>query len=48
MDQQIGVFEDAFHSLGIGDEVRGEVTAVELHAFDDVEGGLQALWPLRR
>ena len=31
------------HALGIGDEVRREVAAVELHALDDVERRLQGL-----
>ena len=38
-----GVFEISFHPLRIGDEVRGEVAAVELHAFDDLEGGFHGL-----
>ena len=32
-----GVLEHDFHPLGIGDEVRREIAAIELHAFDDVE-----------
>jgi hypothetical protein len=32
-----------FHALGVGDEVRREVAAVELHALDDLERGLEAL-----
>ena len=43
VDQDVGVLEDDFHALGIGDEVRREVAAVELHAFDDFELGLQRL-----
>ena len=31
---------DALHALGVGDEVGGEVAAVELHAFDHFERGL--------
>ena len=34
VDQDAHVFEHAFHALGVRDEVRGEVAAVELHAFD--------------
>ena len=41
VNQQVGVFEHALHPLGIGDEVRREITAVELHAFDDIKRGLQ-------
>ena len=37
------VFEHAFHALGIGDEVRREIAAVKLHAFDYFEGGLHRL-----
>ena len=41
MNQQIGVFEHAFHALGIGDEVRRKIAAVELHAFDYIKRGFQ-------
>src|SRR6185437_4777111 len=34
------VFEDRRHLLGIGDEIRAQVAAIELHALDDVELGL--------
>src|SRR6202790_1600709 len=37
MDDHQRVFQDAFHALGIGDEVGREVAAVELHAFDDFQ-----------
>jgi len=43
MDKDADVFEDAFHALGVGDEVGGEVAAVKLHAFDYFEGGLHRL-----
>ena len=43
MDQDVGVLEDRLHRLGIGDEVGREVALVELHAFDDFEGRLDAL-----
>ena len=39
VDQDAGVFEHALHALRIGDEVGGEVAAVELHAFDHFERG---------
>ena len=32
-----------FHALGIGHEVGREVAAIELHAFDDVQRGLERL-----
>src|SRR5271154_5820058 len=37
MDEDADVFHRAFHAFGVGDEVGREVTAVELHAFDDLE-----------
>ena len=43
MEENEGVLELAGHLLGVGDEVRGEVAAVELHAFHDFQLGLQAL-----
>ena len=38
-----GVFEHGLHLLGIGDEVRRQEAAVELHALDDIEYGLRGL-----
>jgi len=43
VDEDVGVLEDGFHPLGIGDEVGREIAAVELHAFDDVELSLEGL-----
>jgi len=43
VDENIGVLEDALHRLRIGDEVGGEITAVELHSLDDLEVGFEAL-----
>src|SRR5712671_178605 len=43
VDEDADVLEDALHALGVGDEVGGEVAAVELHAFDYFEGGLHRL-----
>ena len=37
VDQDDRILEHDFHALGIGDEVRREVAAIELHAFDDLE-----------
>ncbi len=48
MDENVGVFELGDHLLGIGDEIGREIAAVELHAFDDVELGLEALCLLDR
>src|SRR3954471_12698020 len=41
VDQDDRVLEHHFHALGIGDEVGRQVAAVELHAFDDLERGLE-------
>src|SRR5439155_18150965 len=43
VDEDVGVLERGFHALGIGDEVRRQVAAVELHALDDFELGLERL-----
>ena len=43
MDEDVGVLEDGFHRFGVGHEVGREVALVELHAFDDVEGGFDRL-----
>ena len=42
------ILEDGLHAVGIGHEVGAEVAAVELHALDDLELGLQALGLLDR
>ena len=42
VDEDVGVLEDGFHALGVGDEVGREVAAVELHALDDLELRLDA------
>ncbi len=41
VNQHEAVLEDDFHPLAVGDEVRREVAAVELHALDDLELGVQ-------
>ena len=43
VDQDVGVFEHAFHAVRVGDEVGREVAAVELHAFDPLDLGGEAL-----
>ena len=43
VNQNVGVFELGHHLVGVGDEVGREIAAVELHALDDVELGLEAL-----
>ncbi len=44
----IGVLELGDHLFGVGDEIGREIAAVELHALDDVELGLEALRLLDR
>ena len=48
VQQDVRVLELDDHLLGIGDEIGREVAAVELHALDDVELGLEALRLLDR
>ena len=48
VDQDVGVLELGDHLLGVGDEIGREIAAVELHALDDVELGLEALGLLDR
>ena len=48
MDEDIGVLELGAHLLGVGDEVGRQIAAIELHALDDVEFGLEALRLLDR
>ena len=43
VDEDVGVFELAGHRGRIGDEVRREVAAVELHALDPFDFGAEAL-----
>ena len=48
MEKNQRIVEDAFHAVGIGDEIRGQVAAVELHALDDVHGRFEPLGFLDR
>src|SRR5215470_16211320 len=43
MQQDVGVFELGQHLLRIRDEIRRDVTAVELHTFDDLDFGIERL-----
>src|SRR5262249_18502186 len=43
IDQEIGVLHLGPHLLGVGNEVRRDVAAIELHALDHVELGLKRL-----
>ena len=46
--ENIGILELGDHLLRIGDEIGREIAAVELHALDDVELGLEAFGLLDR
>src|SRR5208283_2842860 len=48
VDQDVRLVHLGDHLLGVRDEVRAHVAAVELHALDDVELGLDALGLLDR
>ena len=48
VDQDVRALELRHHLVGVGDEVGREVAAIELHALDDVELGLEALALLDR
>ena len=37
------ILDDGFHAFRVGDEVRADVAAVEVHAFDVLGLGLDAL-----
>src|SRR5712692_6766015 len=43
VDQDVGIVHFDAHLVGVGDEVGRDVAAVELHALDDVEFGLERL-----
>src|ERR1700736_3359791 len=43
VDQDVGIVHFNAHFVGVGDEVGRDVAAVELHAFDDLEFGLERL-----
>ena len=43
VDEDVGIFEFALHRLGVGDEVRRDVAAIELHAFDELVVGFDRL-----
>src|SRR6266481_2064912 len=48
VDENIDIIHFNAHLVGVGDEVGRDVTAVELHAFDDLEFGLERLGFLNR
>ena len=43
VNQDVRILEHGFHALGVGDEIRREIAAVELHAFDHFELRLERL-----
>ena len=48
VDQNVRVFHLDPHLVGVGDEIGGDVTAIELHPFDHFQFGLQRLRLLDR
>ena len=42
-NENVGVFDDGFHLLGIGDEIGADIAAVELHTFDEFGLEFEAL-----
>ena len=42
-DEQVRIIDNSFHLVGVGDHIRGDIAAVELHAFDNIEAGLGGL-----
>ena len=48
MQEHVDVLELGHHLLGVGDEVGREIAAVELHAFDDLDLGVERLGFLDR
>src|SRR5687768_8355330 len=48
VQEDVGLLQLGGHLLRVGNEIRGEIAAVELHALDDVELGLEALGLLDR
>ena len=47
-DQDQRLVEDGPHLLGLGDEIRREIAAIEPHAFHQIDRGLGALGFLDR
>src|SRR3954469_8747669 len=43
VDQDVGVFEHRFHALRIGNEIRRQIAAVELHTFNNFQLGFKRL-----
>ena len=48
VQQDVGILELSQHLLGICDEIGRDVTAIELHAFDDLDLGVEQPWLPRR
>ena len=48
VNEDVGIVHFNAHLVGVGDEVGRDVAAVELHAFDDLEFGLERLGFLDR
>ena len=48
VEEDVGILELGEHLFGIGDEVRRDVAAIELHPFDDLDLGFERLGFLDR
>jgi len=48
IEQDQRILENRLHLVGVGDEVGRQIAAVELHAFDDIQFGVEALGFLDR
>ena len=48
VNEDEGVLEGTLHTIRVGDEIRREIAAVELHTFDDIQAGLDCLSFLNR
>jgi hypothetical protein len=48
VDEDIGLLKLGDHLVGVGNKIGAAITAIELHAFDDIELGCQALRLLDR
>ncbi len=43
VEEDVGILQLRTHLVGIGDEIRGQIATIELHALNDVEFGLSGL-----
>ncbi|MBA7690195.1 hypothetical protein ES703_98719 [subsurface metagenome] len=43
MEKNKWIFQDTFHPVRVGDEIRGQIAPVELHSFNDIHSRIQTL-----